>query len=66
MKTKTLRLLEAKEAFKRDLQNDPDFIAYKQQAVRKDFSYGVLVAAQVVYILEAVVTSQALVYGKRY
>lgn len=64
--TKKFQLVKAKQAFQQDLRNDPDFIAYKEKAVNKEFSYGVLVAGNTKFLLEALVTSQSLVYKQAF
>ena len=57
--------MKAKQAFQQDLQNDPDFIAYKEKAINKEFSYGVLIAGQTKYLLEKLASSQGLIYKKQ-
>lgn len=57
--------MKAKQAFQQDLQNDPDFKQFKERAVNKDFSYGVLIAGQTKYLLEKLASSQSLIYKKQ-
>jgi hypothetical protein len=60
--SKKFQLVKAKKAFQQDLQNDPDFIAYKEKAVGPHHSYGVLIAGNAKFLLEVFVSSQSLVY----
>lgn len=60
--SKKFQLVKAKKVFQQDLQSDPDFIAFKEKAVNKDFSFGVLIAGNTKFLLEALTTSQSLIY----
>jgi hypothetical protein len=64
--SKKFQLVKAKKAFQQDLQSDPDFVAFKEKAVNKDFSFGVLIAGNTKFLLEALTTSQSLIYKQAF
>jgi hypothetical protein len=64
--SKKFQLVKAKKVFQQDLQSDPDFVAFKEKAVNKDFSFGVLIAGNTKFLLEALTTSQSLIYKQAF